>query len=508
MLNSDLVGRVRWWARAVSVLGAVVVAAACSDRSSVGLIAPGHARLALAPRFATVAGAPTVLLSRIEGSLTSPRGDSTFTKANFVEGSAALTFDVQLSGESEDFVLDLVGFDANGNEAYRAHQIYHIKAGLNDNLEPPLLTYSAPDSKIVSLRLSAAASTLDPGATTQISVTGLGANEAPITPIRVGFTSRNTAMATVDDKGVVTATQLKGATYIVARTPANFADSILITTRGGVAQVVATPSSITMFRGATANVTAELRDSAGTVISDRTATFATSNANVATVSTTGAVTGVAIGTANITATVEGKTATVQVTVQSPVAGLQLTPPSVTLVNPGDTQLLTAQVIAKQGASVAGLVPTFTTSNADIATVGTDGLVKATGYGVATITATIETFTASTTVSVVAPLIITPGTSEKLPKGTQKFTVTSGGNGPFTWQVNGVTNGNGLFGTITSDGFYTAPDSMPTQSRASTSARFRTTLPAGCARMTINPVPTSGADVTVASTSTSWIKTTE
>ena len=400
MLNSDLVARVRRWARTVPVLGAVVVAAACSDRSSVGLIAPGHARLALAPRFATVAGAPTVLLSRIEGSLTSLQGDSTFTKANFVDGSASLTFDVQLNGESEDFVLDLVGFDANGNEAYRAHQIYHIKAGLNDNLEPPLLTYSAPDSKIVSLRLSAAASTLDPGATTQISVTGLGANEAPITPIRVGFTSRNTAMATVDDKGVVTATQLKGATYIVARTPANFADSILITTRGGVAQVVATPSSITMFRGATANVTAELRDSAGTVISDRTATFATSNANVATVSTTGAVTGVAIGTANITATVEGKTATVPVTVQSRVASLSLSPPTFTLTNVGATQFLTATITPNQGASIVGLVPTFSSSDETVATVATNGTVTAIGFGIATITGAIDGVTATASVSVV------------------------------------------------------------------------------------------------------------
>ena len=33
-----------------------------------------------------------------------------------MDGSASLTFDLQLNAESEDFVLDLVGFDANGNE--------------------------------------------------------------------------------------------------------------------------------------------------------------------------------------------------------------------------------------------------------------------------------------------------------------------------------------------------------------------------------------------------------
>jgi len=410
LANSDVIARVRQWTRLLPVLGAAILAASCSDRSSVGLIAPGHARLALAPRFAIAPGAPTVLLSRVEGSLTRGDRDTTFAKANFLEGSASLTFDVQLNGDGEDFILDLVGFDMNGIEAYRAHKIYHIRPGLNDDLDQPDLEYSAPDSKAVSLHLSAGTSTLDPGATTRISITGTGTNEAPITPIRVGWVSRNPAVATVDDSGLVTAARLKAATYIVARTPANLADSILITTRGAVAQIVATPPSITMFRGTTANVTAAMRDSVGTVITDRVPTFATSDDKIATVSAAGVVAGVAVGTANITATVEGVTATVPV-------------------------------------------------------------------------------------SVVPGLTITPGTAEKLPKGTQQFT-TSGGSGPFTWSVNGVNGGNATFGTITSAGFYTAPDVVPTPSSFDVCATQEAPAAKGCATVTINPIPTSGADVIV------------
>jgi hypothetical protein len=492
----DRVGRVRRWARAALVLSAALVAASCSDSSSLGPIAPGHARLSLAPSFAIAPGAPTVPLSRVEGSLTSPTGDSTFAKANFADGQAPLRFDVRLNGPSADFILDLIGYDANGNEAYRAHQVYRIKPGLNDDLDPPVFTYSAADSKAVALQLTSETSTLDAGGTTRIAVVGFGSDEAPITPIRVGFTSRNTDVATVDDAGNVTAKQVKGTTYIVARTPGNLADSMLITARGAVAQIVATPTSLSMFRGATANVATEMRDPAGTVLSDRPPAFASSNGDVATVSAAGVVTAVGIGSANITATVEGKTATVPVTVETPVASIVLSPNPVTLTRIGATQTLTVTITPKQDASTAGLVPEFTSSNANVATVSASGTVTANDFGVATITAAIDGVTATTSVSVVTTLTVSPGTAEKLPKGTQQFTVTSGGNGPFTWQVNGVTGGNTTFGTITTTGFYTGPDAVPSPATFDVCAIQDVPASKGCAKVTINPIPTSGADVIV------------
>ena len=495
MVKIALVGRVRRRARAGLVLAAALVGASCSDGPSLGPIAPGHARLALAPRFALVAGAPTIPLSRIEGSLTSPAGDSTFAKANFVEGEASLTFDVRLSGESADFVLDLVGFDANGNEAYRAHQIYRIKPGLNDDLDQPVLQYSAPDSKAVALLLTAQTATLDPGGTTRITVAGIGPNEAPITPIRVGFTARNTDVATVDDAGNVSAKQVKGATYIVARTPANLADSILITTRGAVAQIVADPTSLSIFRGASSQMTVRLTDPAGTVITDRPVTFTSSDEKVATVTATGLVRSVGLGTANITATSEGKSVTVPVTVVTPVASITVSPDNFTLTNVGATQFLTVTMTPKPGASTTGLTPTFTSSDATVATVSAGGTVTAVKSGAATITAAIDGLSATASVSVVTGLTVTPGTAEKLPNGTQQFTV-SGGNGPFTWQVNGVTGGNATFGTISATGFYTAPAAVPQPASFDVCVSQESPAFRGCARVTINPIPTSGADVIV------------
>jgi len=55
------------------------------------------------------------------------------------------------------------------------------------------------------------------------------------------------------------------------------------------------------------------------------------------------------------------------------------------------------------------------------------------------------------------------TSANVPVGTgQQFTATVKGtsNGAVSWSVNGITGGNSTFGTITQQGFYTAPGAIP------------------------------------------------
>ena len=252
-MKANWVGRARRWTRAAQVLAVLAGLASCSDQAGLGPVAPGHARLDLAPTFATVPGAPAVPLSRIEGTLTSVTGETAVAKANFVDGSASLAFDILLTGVSDVFTLDLVGFDINDVEVYRAHQTYRLKPGLNDNLDQPVLKYSGPDANLVALRFDPASMTLDPGGTARIAVTGTGANNATVSSVHVGWTSRNPAVATVDAAGNVVAAQVKGQTYIVARTPADFADSLLVTTRGAVAAILPTPTSLTLFRGATAH---------------------------------------------------------------------------------------------------------------------------------------------------------------------------------------------------------------------------------------------------------------
>ena len=82
-----------------------------------------------------------------------------------------------------------------------------------------------------------------------------------------------------------------------------------------VASVVIDPVSVALQPGQTRQLTASPRDGSGAGVAAAT-TWASSNAGVATVSQTGLVTAVVIGTATITATAGGRTATAPVTVSA------------------------------------------------------------------------------------------------------------------------------------------------------------------------------------------------
>ncbi len=81
-----------------------------------------------------------------------------------------------------------------------------------------------------------------------------------------------------------------------------------------VASVAVAPGPITLVPEQTQTLTATVKDAAGNTLSGRTVTWTTSAQPIATVSSSGVVTAVAVGTATITATSEGQSGTAQVTV--------------------------------------------------------------------------------------------------------------------------------------------------------------------------------------------------
>src|SRR2546425_5339206 len=81
-----------------------------------------------------------------------------------------------------------------------------------------------------------------------------------------------------------------------------------------VASLAVAPQTLTVGVGATAQLTATPRDANGAFLAGRSVTWASSNTAVATVNTTGLVTGVAAGQATITATSEGRSGTAVITV--------------------------------------------------------------------------------------------------------------------------------------------------------------------------------------------------
>ena len=131
---------------------------------------------------------------------------------------------------------------------------------------------------------------------------------------------------------------------------------------------------------------------------NKTLTWSSSNTSVATVSN-GVVKAVGFGTATITAkSNNGKTASCKVTV-NPIqpTGIKATPETSTLYGLNGTVKLTANVMPSNATNKA---VTWSSNNTSVATVSSDGTVKAVGYGTAVITAkTVNGLTSNCTITV-------------------------------------------------------------------------------------------------------------
>src|SRR5258708_16536272 len=138
------------------------------------------------------------------------------------------------------------------------------------------------------------------------------------------------------------------------------------------------------------------------------ATWTSSNSNVATVSTSGVVTGVASGTATITAKSGTFTSSAAITVSGGTS-VTLTAIAISPANPtipiNTTQQLTATGSYSDGSSrdLTSLV-TWSSSTIANATAYAHGLVSGIAAGTATITATMGTVSTSASVTVTAPTI--------------------------------------------------------------------------------------------------------
>lgn len=128
-----------------------------------------------------------------------------------------------------------------------------------------------------------------------------------------------------------------------------------------VATVSVSPGTSTLTVGDTQQLTATAKDSGGTTISSATFSYSSSDASVATVSTTGLVTAVAAGTATITVTSSGKTGTSAITVNPgtvTISGSVYAPGGALTKrdDPGLFERLVAGIVPRAYAQTDGLMP--------------------------------------------------------------------------------------------------------------------------------------------------------
>ena len=212
----------------------------------------------------------------------------------------------------------------------------------------------------------------------------------------VTWSSSDATIASVTQDGLVTALK-SGNVVITAKAGEKSATcSVVITTP--VESVSLDRNSVSMEEGQSTTLVATINPNDA---DEKTVTWATSNASVATVSN-GVVTAIAEGIANITASAGGKSATCVVSVKKGVVAVTSVTLNKTTLNltKGQSETLVATV---NPSDATDKTVTWSSSDASIASVTQDGLVTALKSGTVTITAKAGEKSATCAVSITTPV---------------------------------------------------------------------------------------------------------
>jgi len=173
-----------------------------------------------------------------------------------------------------------------------------------------------------------------------------------------------------------------------------------------VTTLTVSPASVSVAVGANSTLQATVKDQSGNVMTGQTVTWSSNNTGVATVNSSGVVTGVAAGSATITATSSGKSGTSAITVTAgppppPVATTVTVAPASASIAAAATVPLQATVKDQNGTVMTGQTVAWSTNNAAAATVNSTGVVSGVAAGSATITATSSGKTGTSSITVTA-----------------------------------------------------------------------------------------------------------
>lgn len=245
---------------------------------------------------------------------------------------------------------------------------------------------TVPTVKVTGITLNKTTASVVKGKTVALTAT---VTPDTATDKTIKWTTSNKNVATVSPDGVVTA--VAAGTAIITATAAD-GSGVKATCKITVTNPVIKVTKVTLnkttasvVKGKTLTLTATVTPTNAT---NKNVTWKSSNTKIATVDGNGKVTAVAAGTATIICTAKAdksKSATCKITVTNPavkVTKLSMNKTSVDLLK-GKTVQLKVTVTPSNATNKA---VTWTSSNKKIATVTSNGLVKAVGTGTVTITA--------------------------------------------------------------------------------------------------------------------------
>lgn len=266
------------------------------------------------------------------------------------------------------------------------------------------LTVAPPP--VASIALEPSAAYLFVGEAGNFAVTLRDAGGIVLTDRTIAWSSSAPNVATVATNGLVTGVT-PGVTTITATSEGKSASAQLtvVAPPEPVATVTLEPSPGTLFLGDAGYFTVTLKSATGAVLGNREVAWSSSAPATASVAADGKVSGLAVGSALITATSEGKSGSAVVVI-SPRPGAAVPVASVTLepaqgsLTVGAAGYFTLTLRDAGGNVLTNRVVTWSSSAPSIASVGTDGLVVGISPGSAVVTATSEGRQGSASVTVI------------------------------------------------------------------------------------------------------------
>ena len=259
------------------------------------------------------------------------------------------------------------------------------------------------------------------GETLQLSVEALDENGQAVAGVEFSWESSNTSVATVDATGLVTGVAEGTATITASAGDVQATVEItVVSAMQPVVSVEVSPSAETITLGGTLQLSAAAFDENGQAVSGAEFSWESSNASVATVDATGLVTGVAEGTATITASAGDVQGRAHIAVANPAANQA--PEAVGTIPP-------RTMTAGQSATL-DLSPFFSDPDGDALTY----TAESSDGGVVTATVSGSTLTVTAVAAGTATLTVTAADPDGL-MATQSANVTverdgGGGGGAF------------------------------------------------------------------------------
>jgi alpha-tubulin suppressor-like RCC1 family protein/uncharacterized protein YjdB len=258
---------------------------------------------------------------------------------------------------------------------------------------------------VASVSVSGGAS-LAVGETVQLTAVAHDAKGAEVIGQAVTWATSAPSVASVSKDGLVTGIA-PGAATITATILGTMGSAALNVAELTVASVsVSGGGSIAL--GQTVQLTATANDASGREIRGRTISWATDDGAVATVSSSGLVTGIAPGSANITATIGGKTGKAAVSIaQISVASITLESPTIAMAV-RQTATIKASASDASGNPIGANFISWSTSDSAVIAVRKDGSLEALTPGNVTVTASAGGKSASASATVIAFSSISAG----------------------------------------------------------------------------------------------------